>query len=790
MKSDESDREAYPFSSRLSDTSLQINKSLDFDVVLQEVLDSARSVTGARYGVIAILDGSGQLKDVLCSGMTSEEEQQLRDLPNGMLLFEYFSKPEELLRLGDLLGHMRSQGLPDLDPPLEVPPLVSFQSAPIIHMGERLGNIFVGAKETGGEFSSEDEDTLAMLASHAGTAIANARLFRDEQRAKTDLETLIDTSPVGVAVFDARTGAPISLNRELLRIVEGLRNPDQPPEQLLEVMLVRRADGREFPLAEFPFARVLSLGETVHAEEITMQVPDGRSVTALGNATPIRSQEGEVESFVVTLQDMSSVEELDRLRAEFLGMVSHELRVPLTAIKGSATTLLEEGTALDPAEMRQFFRIIVQQTDHMRGLIGNLLDVARIHTGTLPVDSEPVDAVALVDRARSVFLDGGGRHDLDIDVDPDLPLVMADRRRIVQVLGNLLSNAARHSSESSVIRVTAVLRGIHVEISVADEGRGIPADDLPHLFTKFSRIGSGEQGSEIGGAGLGLAICKGIVEAHGGRIHAESDGPGLGARFTFTVPVAENPAPESARPSTPYRKEKKKRTRVLVVDDDPQTLRYVRDALSEAGYTPIVTGDSDEALVLVKEERPQLVILDLLLADSNGIDLMEDIFDVADVPIIFLSVYGRDEVIARAFESGAADYIVKPFSPMELVARVKAALSRWNGGYGIESFEPYVHGDLIINYAERAVTVAGNPVQLTPREYDLLVELSANAGRVVKHGDLLHRVWNPKKPGNIHALRSQLRRLRRKLGDDASDPTYIFVQPRVGYRMPKPEQEE
>ena len=220
------------------------------------------------------------------------------------------------------------------------------------------------------------------------------------------------------------------------------------------------------------------------------------------------------------------------------------------------------------------------------------------------------------------------------------------------------------------------------------------------------------------------------------------------------------------------------------MDDDPQTLRYVRDALSEAGYEPIVTGDADEALLLVEEEKPHLVILDLLLADSNGIDLMKDIFGISDVPVIFLSVYGRDEVIARAFETGAADYIVKPFSPMELVARVTAALCIRRGGYGIESSAPYVHGDLSINYAERVVTVAGHPAQLTPIEYDLLAELSTNAGRVVRHGDLLHRVWNPRKPGNIQALRTQLRRLRRKLGDDANNPTYIFAEPGVGYRMP------
>ena len=193
---------------------------------------------------------------------------------------------------------------------------------------------------------------------------------------------------------------------------------------------------------EFPFSQGLMTGETVRAEEIVLLAPDGRSVTALVNATPIFSEDGEVESVVVTLQDMTPLEDLERLRAEFLGMVSHELRIPLAAIKGSTDTLLEASAELDPAEMTQFFRIIRDQSESMRHLIGDLLDVARIETGTLLVSPEPVEVTVLVDEARSRFQIGGGRANLVIDLPPRLPRVTADRRRIVQVLNNLLSNAA------------------------------------------------------------------------------------------------------------------------------------------------------------------------------------------------------------------------------------------------------------------------------------------------------------------------------------------------------------
>ena len=773
----------------LSQASLRINESLDLDVVLQGVLDSARSLTGASYGAFVLLDDSGQIEDFLSSGLTAEESQGMWDLADGMRFFELLTMTEGPLRLRDMLGYISSQGLPDLQPPVEVGPSLPLLAAPVLSMGRRVGHIFVAEREAGGEFSREDEETLVMFASQAALVIANARRHRDERRARADLETLMDTAPVGVAVFDGRTGAPVSVNREMRRIVDGLRNPDEPHEQILEVLTVRRADGRQISLEELPLAQALSAGETIRAEEIVLRMPDGRNVRALLNATPIRSEEGQVESLVAILQDMTPLDEQERLRAEFLAMVSHELRAPLTSIKGSAATVLGSPTDLDPAVIRQFFRIIGEQADHMHDLVSDLLDVARIETGTLAVSPEPTEAAVLVERARSAFTTAEGRNNLAIDVEPDVPLVLADRRRMVQVLGNLLANAARHSSESSIIRMNALREDLHVAFSVADEGRGIPVESLPHLFRKFSRVQSEEQGGETG---LGLAICKGIVEAHGGRIWAESDGPGLGARFTFTLPTVgeTGSGTTGSHPSSSTRFSQRRqgeRVRVLAVDDDPKDLRYVQDTLIQSGYTPTVTGDPEEALRLMKEERPQLVLLDLMLPGADGIELMQEMLSTADVPIIFLSAYGRDELIATAFRMGAVDYVVKPFSPTELTARIAAALRRRDLP---EPSGPYVLGDLTIDYTERKVTLAGQPVRLVAMEYRLLAELSVSAGRVLTYEHLLERVWGGWAGGDLRPMRTIVRKLRRKLGDDASNPTYIFTEHRVGYRMPKGEAQE
>ena len=765
--------------SRLSAAVLRISSSLDLGTVLREVVDSARALTGARYGVITTIGEAGQPLDFVTSGFTPDEHQQLAAWPDGRRLFEHFRDLPGAIRLRDLPDYVRSLGFSS-----DLMRSKTLQGTPIRHRGVHVGTFFLAEKEGGPEFTDEDEEVLVLFASQAATAIANARTHQDEQRARSNLEALVDTSPVGVVVFDARTGHPVSLNREAKRIVRGLRMPDRSPEQLLEVLTYRRADGREIALDEFPLAlaQELSSPELVRAEEIVISVPDGRSVKTLVNATPIRSADGAVESVVVTMQDLAPLEELERLRADFLGMVSHELRAPLTSIKGSTATVLGASSALDPAEMLQFFRIIDEQTDHMRGLISDLLDAGRIEAGTLSVSPDPTEVAGLVDQARNTFLSSGGRHALRIDLPPDLPRVLADSRRIVQVLNNLFSNAARHSPESSPIRVAAARDGVYVALSVADDGQGVPADQLPHLFRKHAGVAGGDRERGGGGFGLGLAICKGLVEAHGGRIWAESGGAGKGTRFTFTIPVIEEAGQGAAegpvRTPARRRREGPQPTRILVVDDDPQTLVYVRGILEKAGYYPLVTGDPKEVPGLLKSNQPELVLLDLLLPGTDGVELMQSLPALAGLPVIFISGYGGAETIARALEMGAVDYVVKPFSPTELVARIQAALRR-----RAEPPEPYLLGDLAIHYEERRVSLAGRPVQLTATEYELLRALSVNAGRVSTYGSLLRQVWGGRYAGDSRLVRAFVKKLRRKLGDDANSPAYVFTERQVGYRM-------
>ena len=204
---------------RLSNAVLRVSSSLDLDTVLREVVDSARALTGARYGVIATVDGAGRIDAFVTSGFTAEEQGRMAAWEDGPRLFAHFRGLQAPLRLADLPAYVRALGFsPDL---MRENTLLG---SPLRHRDASLGNFFLAGKQEGLEFTDDDEEVLVLFASQAATAIANARTHRDERRARADLEALVETSPVGVVVFDGATGRPVSFNREARRITEGLRN--------------------------------------------------------------------------------------------------------------------------------------------------------------------------------------------------------------------------------------------------------------------------------------------------------------------------------------------------------------------------------------------------------------------------------------------------------------------------------------------------------------------------------------------------------------------------------------
>lgn len=770
---------------KIAEASMRVHSSLEIDAVLQEVIDSCCLLTDARYGAIHTFDESGTAERFKTCGISSEEQRRMGRLPMGQGLLVRMSETEGTLRLPDIAEYPGLVGSLDNHPPMK-----SFLGAPLRHQDKHLGNIYLARDEEGGIFTADEEEALQTFIPHVIASIVNSRAYEKENSARADLETWLDTSPVGVLVYDMNTRELVSLNQEARRIVYGLQVPGQ--RELLSVMKFRRPNGQHIPQNELPTDRAFRRGETVRAEEMVIHLQDGKAIPVLCSAAPIRSDNGEIVKVVCTLQDMTPLEEVERLRSEFLDVVAQELRNPLTSIKGAVATVLNSTSSVDPVDARQYFRIVDQQVDQMNALIGSLVDVARLETGMLSLNMGPVDMAELLEQAKRTCLTRGIRNTITIDVPQRPPPIIADRRRILQVLVNLFFHASKHSPDWSEITSSVSGDGLYAVISVADKGSGIAPEDMPHIFRKHSRI----EPDGTGGAGtydtLALLICRGIIETHGGRIWADSDGVGMGATFSFTIPVgdeerARRAASSPSRISSPdAHREKGAQARVLAVDSDQQGLRLVRGSLLDAGYISMTTSDPSDAIRLVKSERPDLVLLSRTLNMAEGVELIKGVQEVSDIPVIVLLDYEEDEFVARAFEAGAEDYVVKPFSQKELVTRIRAVLSKRTALVRTRTGESFVLGELTIDYMSNSVSLAGRSIHLTPTEYRLLCEFSMNAGRLLTYDHLLRRIWSSDDFSDTQVVRTFVKNLRHKLGDSARSPTYILTVPSTGYRMPHP----
>lgn len=766
----------------------QITESLDLPTVLQSVVEAACALTGARYGALAVFDARGQIGQYVTHGLSNEDRQRIGSLPQGRGLLRWLQHTSEPLRIPDVSQHPQSAGFPPGHPRMR-----SFLGVPIRLADASLGNLYLTEKVGASEFTPEDEGMLILLAAQAAMAIRNARMHERVERERRNLRTLVDTSPVGVMVVEARTEKVLFANRELERLA-GIRAEQEDILTRYESTgTFRTADGLVFGANDLPIRRALR-GETVLAEECRAEFSDGRSIPLLVNAAPVYRDGGTILAAIGIFQDMTPLEELEKLRSEFLGIVSHELKTPLTAIKGSAATVLGSKRTFDPDETRELFEIIDEQADRLRDLVDNLLDMTRIEAGRLSVTLEPIDLHSIIEEARGALARSGNARDIEIAFPADMPLVKGDRRRITQVFSNLLSNAAKFSPSTSPIRLEITRdSGTHLKVAIRDHGRGIAKEKLPHLFRKFSQVHPDSRGKSVG-TGLGLAICKGIVEAHGGRIWAESEGEGKGSTFLFTVPTAPDGAvpiaTDPARRSGHVGKVRRagERTRILVVDDEPQVLRYLQRTLGDGGYHAIATSDSTQALGLIEAEEPDLVLLDVFLPGTTGLELLGRIREFSGVPVIFLTANIGTEDMVRALKMGADDYVAKPFSPSELLARIEAVLRRRVMPDTVEVRPAFVLDDLTVNFAERRVIRDTRAISLSATEYKLLYELATHAGMVLTHDQILQRVWGPEYAGETELVRSVIRNLRRKLGDDARSPRYIFTESQVGYRMAKPTQ--
>ena len=774
---------------KLSEASYRIIQGPDLDSLFQEIVESARALTGARYAVLLTYDSSGNVNSAVTSGISPEQINSIGNSPVGLGLLGYLNEVNGPVRIADISAHPMSIGFPQ-----NHPPMTTFLGMNISHQGEHIGNLFLTEKLESTEFTSGDEEILVMFASLVAQAISNARRYQEVNLAKTDMETLIDISPMGVGVYDAKAGVMLSYNQEMRRIVgEDVDLTVNDIEPLMQLLSFRRPDGRPIPLPETPVAHVMMTGETVRAEEIIVEFPDGRSTTTLVNAAPIFAENGEIASVVVAVQDMAPLEDLEKVRSQFLGLVSEELRAPLVTIKGSTAALLEILHPPNATESLQFLRIIDQQADLMRSQINSLIELTNIEAGTLSISTELANVSDLVALAAGEFQRSHAGAVVDARIPSGMPLVIADRERISLVMKNLFSEISRSSPTSSKVQVSAASLDIYVAITVSFDSKTAPGETFVGRSIHSSVSGVDRAIPDNAGPDLAFAFCRGIVEAHGGRIRAERGERGFGMVYTFTLPAADEsmePTRQTTEEAASYNGEPGNqptdRATILLVVPDGRTLGTVRRTLSDADFSTIAASELGEIDRLFEQEKPNIVLLDLSKSEQAGMRLTQRLSRDLNVPVIVLSEKGEDNNVARAFEMGADDYLVKPFSPTELVARIKSSL-RKHSAYqrGPDVSSGYSLGEVSLDFAGRTLTVSGTTVQLTATEFKLLFELSGNAGRVLTQDELLHRVWGPEYTGEPQLLRSYVKSLRQKLGDNARNPTYIFTEHGIGYRMAK-----
>jgi len=223
--------------------------------------------------------------------------------------------------------------------------------------------------------------------------------------------------------------------------------------------------------------------------------------------------------------------------------------------------------------------------------------------------------------------------------------------------------------------------------------------------------------------------------------------------------------------------------KILVIDDEPQIRRVLRTTLTSQGYTVAEAKSGDEALETIRGERPDLILLDVNMPGRSGLETCREIRATGDVPIIMLTVRNTEKDKVLALDAGADDYVVKPFGSEELMARIRAALRR---SAPAESLPPFLAGDLKIDFEKRSVMVKGEPVRLTPKEFDLLRQLVANQGKAIGHRRLLQAVWGPDYGDETEYLRVFINQLRKKIEPDPHNPRYIHTEPWVGYRFERP----
>jgi hypothetical protein len=493
------------------------------------------------------------------------------------------------------------------------------------------------------------------------------------------LETLLRHVPVGVIISEAPTGRVLYGNERMEQI---LGHPIVPPKNVAEYVVWRgfHPDGRPYAPHEWPLARAITTGEVVNGEEIHIERLDGRRLALLVSAAPIRSRLGNILAGIVVDQDITEhkqtadalknsvrleqearhdAELANRYKDQFIAMVSHELRTPLTPVVMSLAAL--ELDPKLPEDLQDEVSMLRRNVAIETKLIDDLLDVTSITNGKFRLDVKPSSVHALL-RDVAEIIDGDAKNKsqkLTLDLVAQDDTVRGDPVRLHQVFWNILKNAVKFTPCGGEIWIRTVNpTPAAIEIEVKDGGEGISAQALPRIFGAFEQADQGLN-RQVGGLGIGLTICKAIVDLHGGSIRAESAGPGKGARFRVELPLARDIGAVAAKIPDKVTKTAIP-LRVLAVDDHDDTLRILRRVIKMMGYSLATAPSAAAALNYATTNEFDVLLSDIGLPDENGHELLRKVKRIRNVPAIAISGYGSATDIQNSLDAGFCAHLTKP----------------------------------------------------------------------------------------------------------------------------------
>ncbi len=492
--------------------------SSDLSALLRTILGYAADLVHADFGYIALTTPSGALRITTGYRLPTEVFEQLSPYLAQKRPVEDFWAEQELRRQLKLVNAVTKATLEQV------------VSLPLVLEDEEVvGGIFLFRTGTIA-FTPGDRMLLRDFADQAAVAVRNARQVEQLRTEKARVEAIIENNPNGIMLLDPQLRIEI-VNRAITRLL-GVSEDEAAGKHCARVLKLENRTGEHLCLSEStppPPTRVLyGEGDIIR--------PGHKTVTVGVSYSPLFGGDGRLVNIIVTFVDITRYREAENLKSTFISVISHELKTPVSLIKGYAGTLARTDVTPDPDFVRESAEIIVEEADRLTELIDNLLDASRIQTGALSMDPQPVDIAAVAQKTVERFRTQTDRHQFILDFPDDLPLALADERRLRQVFDNLISNAIKYSPRGGKITIGARRREDKIMAFVQDEGVGISEEELDAIFESFYRVDSSLRRSTQG-AGLGLFLVKAIVQAMGGDVWVQSR-PGQGSAFYFTLPIA------------------------------------------------------------------------------------------------------------------------------------------------------------------------------------------------------------------------------------------------------------